>query len=133
MDHPSRVQKSQAAPEEKLKAYACELEQKLDARTRELTEALEQQTATSEVLQVISSSPDELEPVFDSMLTNATRLCAAKFGTLYLCEGEELRIVAMHNAPPAYAKSTVGTSSAPSAASGIQRPYKSVATTRRRP
>jgi GAF domain-containing protein len=76
----------------------------VQARTRELSESLEQRTATSEVLQVISSSPGDLEPVFVSMLTNATRLCGAKFGTLYLCEGEGLRIVAMHNAPPAYAK-----------------------------
>jgi GAF domain-containing protein len=76
----------------------------LRQRTDDLSEALEQQTATSGVLRVISASPGELEPVFDSMLTNATRLCGAKFGTLYLCDGEGLRIVAMHNAPPAYAK-----------------------------
>ncbi len=73
-------------------------------RTRELTESLEQQTATSEVLKVISSSPGELEPVFQSMLEKATRICAAKFGTLLLCEGDAFRVVAMHNAPTAFAE-----------------------------
>src|SRR6516162_3062809 len=59
----------------------------VQARTRELSEALEQQTATSEVLRVISSSPGQLEPVFEAMLQNATRICEAKFGTMYLREG----------------------------------------------
>jgi len=68
----------------------------------ELRESLQQQTATAEVLQVISSSPGELEPVFETMLANAARLCEAKFGTLYLCEGEALRIVAAHNVPLAF-------------------------------
>ena len=76
----------------------------VQARTRDLTESLEQQTATSEVLRVISSSPGELEPVFQAMLANATRICEAKFGTLWLREGDAFRAVALHNAPPAYAE-----------------------------
>src|SRR5262249_53687756 len=71
-------------------------------RTRELSEALEQQTATSEVLQVISSSPGELEPVFQTMLENAVRICDAKFGNLLLYDGNAFRIAAMHGAPPAW-------------------------------
>src|SRR5215475_8240403 len=97
-----RTQKSQAVSEKKLKAYACELERKLEARTRELAEAREQQIATSEMLRVISNLPGKLEPVFQSMLENATRLCEAKFGTLYLREGQAFRLVGQHNAPAAY-------------------------------
>ena len=75
----------------------------VEARTRELSESLQQQTATSEVLRVISSSPGELEPVFSAMLTNAMRICEAKFATLYLREADAFRAVAVtHEVPPAY-------------------------------
>ena len=76
----------------------------LRQRTADLTEALEQQTATSEVLRVISSSPSELDPVFQTMLTNAARLCEANFGTLTLNENNMFRVVALHNAPKAFAE-----------------------------
>ena len=72
----------------------------VQARTRELSESLEQQTATSEVLQVISSSPSELEPVFRAMLVNATGLCEASYGALWLCEGDGYRTVALHGPLP---------------------------------
>ena len=76
----------------------------LRQRTADLTESLGQQTATSEVLQVISSSPGDLKPVFETMLANATRLCDAKFGTLNLYDGGAFRIVAVHNVPSAFAE-----------------------------
>ena len=84
-----------------------ELRQRTDdltERTADLTEALEQQTATSEVLQVISSSPGDLEPVFATMLEKAVRICDADFGNIYRWEGEALRLIATHNTPPAFAE-----------------------------
>ena len=75
----------------------------LSKRTVDLTEALDQQTATSEVLQVIGGSPGDLQPVFETMLANATRICEAKFGVLWLSEGECFRCVALHNAPLSFA------------------------------
>src|SRR5213080_4063320 len=69
----------------------------------ELRESLQQQTATSEVLGVISRSPGELEPVFQTMLENATRICEAKFGDLYLRDGDAFRMAATHDSPSAYA------------------------------
>src|SRR5216684_3969772 len=69
------------------------LEKKVEQRTHELSESLEQQTATSEVLRVISSSPGDLKPVFETMLANAIRLCEAKFGSLFLREGDAFRNV----------------------------------------
>jgi GAF domain-containing protein len=74
----------------------------LRQRTDDLTESLEQQTATSEVLGVISSSPGRLEPIFQSMLDNAVRICEAKFGFMNRYEGNTWRIVAVHGAAPAY-------------------------------
>ena len=68
--------------------FAAKLQEQLNRRTRELHEALEQQTATSEVLQVISSTPGDLQPVFEAMLANATHYCEAEFGILWLCEGD---------------------------------------------
>ena len=76
----------------------------LRQRTNDLTEALEQQTGTSEVLKTVSASPGDLQPVFASMLENAVRICDATFGVLPLYEGEHFRVVAMHNAPFAYAE-----------------------------
>jgi PAS domain S-box-containing protein len=78
--------------------------EEVQARSRELAESLEQQTATSEVLGVISSSPGELEPVFQAMLENATRICEANFGVLFRVEGDAFRTVAMHNVPPEFAE-----------------------------
>jgi GAF domain-containing protein len=76
----------------------------VQAKTRDLEESLQQQTATSEVLQVISSSQGELEPVFNKMLENATRICGAEFGTMTLCQEGGFRTVALYNAPKAYAE-----------------------------
>ena len=76
----------------------------LTERTAELTEALEQQTATSEVLQVISSSPGDLEPVFAAMLENAARICDANFGNIFRWDGDALHLIATHNTPPSFAE-----------------------------
>src|SRR4029453_15549010 len=75
----------------------------LRQRTNDLSESLEQQTATSEVLKIISTSPAELEPVFQAMLANAVRICGAAFGNLWLREGDGFRIGATHGTPKAYA------------------------------
>ena len=76
----------------------------LTERTADLTEALEQQTATADVLQVISSSPDDLQPVFATMLEKAVRICDATFGDVYRPHGDAIQLVAMQNTPPAFAE-----------------------------
>jgi signal transduction histidine kinase len=92
-------------------ASAAYLQEQLDQRTRErdearkhLAEALAQQTATAEVLRVISSSPGDLEPVFQAMLASATQTCEAKFGILYRVEGDSARIISTLGIPPALAE-----------------------------
>ena len=91
--------KEPTATRRRASATAVDPETQVARLSRELKEALEQQAATSEVLQVISNSAGELEPVFQAMLASAIRICEAKFGTLLLLEEEELRLVAMHGAP----------------------------------
>ena len=86
------------------KPSAAEANEKIALLEHRLNEALEQQTATSEVLRVISSSSGELQPVFEAVLENATRLCGAKFGNLYLREGDAFRNAAMYNVPAAFAE-----------------------------
>jgi GAF domain-containing protein len=93
----------------------------LTERTADLTEALEQQTAMSEVLQVISSSPGDLEPVFAAMLENAVRICDAKFGGIYRWDGVALHLVATRNAPPAFAEHRRRTSVGPNPKSATAR------------
>jgi GAF domain-containing protein len=86
------------------KTEVARLTRERDEALERLSEALEQQTATSEVLSVISGSPGTLQPVFRAMLENATRICDAKFGNIYRWDGEALRLVATYNTPPAYAE-----------------------------
>jgi signal transduction histidine kinase len=82
----------------------ADLEGRLTNAERELNDALERQAATEEVLQIISSSPGELAPVFQVVLANSTKVCGAKFGTLLFFENGTFRTAALHNAPDAFAE-----------------------------
>ena len=79
-----------------------DLQEKLKRQAHELEEAREEREALAEVLRVISSSPGELEPVFNAMLENAVRICGAKFGNLWILEGDAFRIGATYGAPSPY-------------------------------
>ena len=92
-----------------------------DQALEQLSEALEQQTATSEVLKVISSSPGELGPVFDTVLENATRLCEAHFGILYRFVDDAFRAIALRGAPPAFAEFQQNDPIRPTPVSGLGR------------
>src|SRR5437867_2106610 len=80
------------------------LQEQVSALTRELAEAREQQTATSEVLSLISSSPGELEPIFQTILENAARICGAKFGLLFRFDGNVFHLAAGAGTPPELAE-----------------------------
>jgi signal transduction histidine kinase len=88
----------------RLQESYADLENKVEQRTAELSETLQHQTATSEVLQVISRSPGELDPVFQTILASATAICDAQFGLLVLYENEGFRFASMFNLPPAFAE-----------------------------
>jgi signal transduction histidine kinase len=101
---PTRPKRSNAAMAAgEASSTIANLQEQVSALTRELSEALEQQTATAEVLQVISSSPGALEAVFQAMLQNATRICEANFGVLFRYEGDAFNPAALLGVPPAYA------------------------------
>jgi signal transduction histidine kinase/GAF domain-containing protein/DNA-binding response OmpR family regulator len=97
----------------------------LQTRTRELSEALEQQMAASGILRAISNSPGELEPICVAILANATRLCDAKFGTLNLCDREVFRNVALYNVPDAYLHSKLHEVIRPHPRSGLANAVRS--------
>src|SRR5262249_22660038 len=88
----------------RLQESYADLENKVESRTAELSETLQHQTATSEVLQVISRSPGELDPVFQAILANATRICEAQFGLFVLYEDGGFRCASTYNLPAAFAE-----------------------------
>jgi class 3 adenylate cyclase len=102
-------------------SLATRQETKVAQLARERDEGSEQLSAASEIFKVISSSPGDLKPVFDAILKNATRICAASFGTLWLAEGDGLRAVAVYNAPPGFAEVRRGTLARPNPKTAVGR------------
>ncbi|MBB4372249.1 PAS domain S-box-containing protein [Bradyrhizobium sp. cir1] len=103
----------------------ADLQNQVSTLTRELKEAREQQSATSEVLEIISSSPGDLAPIFDKMLENATRVCGAEFGSMNLVEDGLVRQAALYNAPPALATARTNKVSRPHPQSTLARAIRS--------
>jgi signal transduction histidine kinase len=104
---PTRPKRSTALKtRRRASSSVADLQEQLERQARELDEARERETATAEVLRVISSSSGELEPVFQAMLASATRLCEGKSASLILREGDDLRVVARYNAPAALVERT---------------------------
>ncbi|MCW5745717.1 MAG: GAF domain-containing protein [Alphaproteobacteria bacterium] len=87
---------------ERLQESYADLEHKVEVRTQELARSVEELTASGEILRLVASTPDDLQPMFQSILEHATRLCEANFGTFWMFEGEMVRAVAVVGAPPAY-------------------------------
>jgi len=97
------------------------LEQKVEDRTRELTESLEQQTATSEILGVISSSPTDVQPVFDTILTDALRICESHYGAIFRFDGETFHHAATANVTPELLAHLTSSSIKPGRQSALRR------------
>src|SRR5262249_38727709 len=94
---------------EQLRESYANLEQKVEDRTRDLTEALEQQTATSEILRVISSSPTDVQPVLDAIIESAARLCEADNAAIFRVDGDVFRLAAAYGSAADWIKTHVGT------------------------
>jgi class 3 adenylate cyclase len=99
----------------------ADLQKRIDTLTRELNEAREQQTAAAEVLRIVASSPENLQPVFDAILEKAIALCEAKFGILHLHDGKGFTVAADRHLPPAHAQMMRGRSFSAEENTGIAR------------
>src|SRR6516225_5736847 len=105
----------------------ADLQKQVATLTRELKEASDRQTATAEVLRIVASSPENLQPVFDAMLEKAIALCEAKFGILFLYDGRAFTVAAHRNLPPAFAQAVHGRSFSAETNTGFRRLVESKA------